>query len=588
MINPFVDYLNTLNNASSNNENALAESQVLNEYYEKVMVERNIGTKLTEMVTEQNPQTIILTGHAGDGKTSLLIQVLKSLGLLEPKKALKKYDFVKNSHNRGIFYVKDMSELNSDEQLNLLSSALSAPKEGKSAILVSNTGPLINTFEKLFTNQPEVDAIDVEMTLLESLDQNDEKKIKLGEYSFTVINIARIDNVGIIKQILEKILAADLWEGNCSSCVNQAVCPIYNNYKNLTNNRHKNRVIEFIQNYYRWLYENDSRLTIRQILSHLSFAITGNLNCNQVNKLSVNRDALFNYNFSNLFFGFKGIKEIPDAKQIRAIRELNKLNLDSICISQDYKLFVQNDFSDFAEEQQNLLELTYKKYIKRSVDSDIGSTASMNSIQLRRSFRRFFFFFSNIDSERFNLLIQDLYSPVFPMFLEYRNLEYNNLQKRRLSNLIFEGLYRLLVGVPPRNEKKLFLTLKRNNENIQSVQLIQGEVDLSHLKLEQKKVKGLVDDDFRNYQMYLGFTNMKEEFEVTLPLLEYFDRLAQGSIATQLNPALSHGIDRLRAALMESYRYSDTETVHLLINTISGTEIIYLELTNDEIFVHDM
>lgn len=88
--------------------------------------------------------------------------------------------------------------------------------------------------------------------------------------------------------------------------------------------------------------------------------------------------------------------------------------------------------------------------------------------------------------------------------------------------------------------------------------------------------------------MYLGFTNMKEEFEVTLPLLEYFDRLAQGSIATQLNPALSHGIDRLRAALMESYRYSDTETVHLLINTISGTEIIYLELTNDEIFVHDM
>lgn len=51
MINPFVDYLNTLNNASSNNENALAESQVLNEYYEKVMVERNIGTKLTEMVT---------------------------------------------------------------------------------------------------------------------------------------------------------------------------------------------------------------------------------------------------------------------------------------------------------------------------------------------------------------------------------------------------------------------------------------------------------------------------------------------------------------------------------------------------------
>lgn len=587
MINPFIEYLNTLNNATSSNENALAESQVLNEFYEKVMVDRNIGVKLTEMITEQNPQTIILTGHAGDGKTSLLIQVLKSLRLLEPKKALKKYDTVKSIHNREIFYIKDMSELKSEEQLDLLNFALKAPNEGKSAILVSNTGPLIKTFERLFSNKPEVDFMEVEMTLLESMDNNEAKTITLGEYSFIIINIARIDNVGIIKQLLEKILSRDLWEEKCSSCNSNNICPIYNNYKSLSNTIHRDKVIDFIENFYRWLYENDNRLTIRQILSHLSFAITGNLNCNQVNKFS-NNEALFNYNFSNLFFGFKGIKVIPEANQIRAIREINKLNLDSICISQDYKLFVQNDFSDFSEAQQNLLEFTHKKYIKRNIESDIDSTASPSSIGLRRSFRRFFYFFSNAESEQYNLLLQELYCPVFPMFLEYRNQEYNGLQKRRLSNLIFEGLYRLLVGVPPRKEKKLYLTLKRNNENVQSVQLIQGEVDLSHLKLVQKKIKGLVDDDFRNYKMYLGFTNMKEEFEVTLPLLDYFDRLAQGSIATQLNPALSHGIDRLRAGLMESYRYSDTATVHILINTISGTEIIYLELTDDEIFVHDM
>ncbi len=43
MGNKFVDYLNSMNNADSSNENALAESQILSEYYDFIKIERKLG-----------------------------------------------------------------------------------------------------------------------------------------------------------------------------------------------------------------------------------------------------------------------------------------------------------------------------------------------------------------------------------------------------------------------------------------------------------------------------------------------------------------------------------------------------------------
>ena len=43
MGNKFVDYLNSMNNADSSNENALAESQILSEYYDLIKIERILG-----------------------------------------------------------------------------------------------------------------------------------------------------------------------------------------------------------------------------------------------------------------------------------------------------------------------------------------------------------------------------------------------------------------------------------------------------------------------------------------------------------------------------------------------------------------
>ena len=148
MENTFVSYLNSMNNAGSDTAAALAESQVLSEYYSRIKIERKLGQYISDRIRSGEKKVFILTGHAGDGKTSILVQVLIDLGMLAP---MEKIEVEKEYEKDGIrlYSVKDMSELNSEKQLRFLTKALEAPRNGYSSILISNTGPLLNCFEKI-------------------------------------------------------------------------------------------------------------------------------------------------------------------------------------------------------------------------------------------------------------------------------------------------------------------------------------------------------------------------------------------------------------------------------------------------------
>ena len=51
MGNRFVNYLNSMNNASGDNINALAEAQVTNEYYSSIRVDRKLGKFIKNKIT---------------------------------------------------------------------------------------------------------------------------------------------------------------------------------------------------------------------------------------------------------------------------------------------------------------------------------------------------------------------------------------------------------------------------------------------------------------------------------------------------------------------------------------------------------
>lgn len=319
----YIKYLQSMNNANSSNDNAIAESQFTNPFYEKIRVQSNLGDFLINKI-KAKPTFILLTGHAGDGKTSLLHQILRQFNGIQSGVPLEEEDIVETSfNNKKIHYVKDMSELISEKQVESIKRGLKVVSEEGSSIVVSNTGTLIDAFKKYF-EESNFDLSEIEMDILKLMDENSFEEGYIGDISVLVINLALIDNTGIVSNLIDNILNEELWEGS-DTCNLKEVCPIHNNYRTLKNNQEKFK--EFAMNYYRWLAENDKRLTIRQILSHLSFAITGNLQCHKINVINQQR-ILFDYHVSNLFFGCVGIEVNNDARKIKSITEIQKLKLD--------------------------------------------------------------------------------------------------------------------------------------------------------------------------------------------------------------------------------------------------------------------
>lgn len=584
MANGFVAYLNSMNNANSGNENALAESQILNDYYEKIRIERKIGDYIYKLLFTEKNKAVILTGHAGDGKTSILVQILRKLGYFNNgKKSLLE----KELFNNNFFYVKDMSELNEDNQEMMLKQLLIYPTQGISSMLISNTGPLINTFKRLIKFQAKKSSCkeyeinkrieEFEMKLLNGIDNVESPIIKFNfegnDYEFIIINIANIDNSYFVREIFDKILQEQLWE-DCLECINRDKCPVYTNKQNLV--RNKKRVVDFIERLYIWFNENESRLTIRQMLSHITYAITGNLNCDSISKQIINqKNSLFKYSFANLFFGYRGFDLVTESSNIRAIRELNKVKLDEIALKEDYTLFVKEDYCCFDKFNMELLE--------DILNQNIGSLSiqNENSVKLRRAFRRFYILFSIINENEFNQIVTQLFSDVFSMY--YKLITTDDISKNfrdKISDMIFQALYKIYIGVYPlKNENTLFLTLKKNYNDMQNVQLVQGDVRKDKINLKQDYLNNNIEQTTKMFIPYIKIGKIK--YDLNLQTLDYLNKTKEGAIFTSLNPTFTFGLTKLKADLLNEFRYDDDEEIKVLVikrDTVDGIRI-YIENT---------
>ncbi|PGL72617.1 hypothetical protein [Bacillus sp. AFS055030] len=582
--NNFITYLNSLNNASGSNENAIAEAQVTNPYYEQIRVERNIGKYLTKEI-ESSPIVAILTGHAGDGKTSLVYQVLRSLGLIEENSHLKIYDeVICKKTGKKFFYIKDMSELNADEQVDLLSRAFEYQKDGYSSIVVTNTGPLLQSFKNLLKkNYASPEKIDqFEMKLLEIMDKNTGLKESIEDYNFLLINMARTDNVVFVPKLINKLVDPKLWS-ECGNCNNQKLCPMYNNFVSVKEN--EMNVTSFITNYYRWLFENDRRLTIRQILAHISYAFTGNLNCKDVSSDTKSKQ-VFDYNFANLFFGYVGLEVNKNAHQIKAIQALQELDLDSKSLNEDYAMFVRNDFSKLVPHIQNIVLPVWKDEMKiyRLVSKNL--IEDEKPYELRKCLRRIFIMFNQYDENEFNGLIDNLFSPIFSQFLRLRSNEIKRHERRELESMVKKALYFIFVGKQMEEHgAPIPIPLQRSGVGTQNVQLLYGEIINEDVKINQKLEESVFDKDENYHQLHITFKNSVKPFNLNFMLMDYFIHISLGAVSTKANPSLTHGLEQLKSRLFNAYRFKDVKKIQLLVHTLTGSKKLNLEIEDNELYV---
>ncbi|MGL6120990.1 MAG: hypothetical protein ACRC0V_10830, partial [Fusobacteriaceae bacterium] len=526
----YVEYLNTLHNANAGNSGAIAETQIKNSYYKEIEVQRNISNKIFEILKKENI-VLILTGHAGDGKTALLSQVLEKTGNFEKGQILKKKGNLK-LENKNIYYLKDFSEFNRTEQYESLIEAIENTNMNGSSILVTNVGPLMDNLKRYYKEQ-NIDADDAEDEILNTIDSNKENYLEINgeKRKILIFNIGRINNTSFIPLFIDKILNENLWrDEDYSESLH------YKNFDLLLKN--KERVKMVIQNFYEWLYENNQRSTIRQMIAHLTYSLTGNMDVESSNKF----DFAIN-NFGQFFFGYKENNIDRNSLQIDSIKKIQSLKLDEKNFHIDYECFIEENFKNIDDEILN--------YYKNRVFSEMSLEEFK---RIRKSFRRGYIFFS---SDKVEYVLKDIFGKTF---LEYLKMKKTGEESEGFDDTIFSGLYKLFTGQPLEHnpKSKIYITLRREGNFVQNVQLIQGEIKRKDIRIVLEDNENQFVD--KEYDIYLKIKGSKgEKIKLKYPIIKYFIELEKGAVKTDIDPHLSNGIDSIKSKLGSIFAYEEEE-----------------------------
>lgn len=558
----YIDYLNSLHNYNAQNENAYGERNIENPYFEAVMVRVGLCDYIKTSLTEKEPHIIILTGHAGDGKTSIMYQVLSELNAKYDSK--EKLSEITLPSGNICLCVKDFSEIpevdssNKMDRINVMRRAVEIPEMGNYVFMVANTGPLINTFGELFDSDKDKEKAKIE--LINLMDENTGEIVEINGIKICVVNVAAVDNSYFAKAFLEKLIQDELWK-DCKSCTKCDYCHIYRNRELIVKNKLK--VCEFINNHFIWLVEYGNRLTIRSMTEQLTYMLTGGISCSEVTP-----NDTYKYLFSNLFFGYIGTKLNDRALNIIAINAANHCMYDHKRLRSDEKLFVGKEYKElFGEEVEMIISEAEKKNVFVSGWAEF----------LRRTY-----LFMNIviDETVVEQDYEDVFSKQFKRYLELRDGK--DTPAKADANLIADALSMIYVGTT-NDKSEIPLTLSRESGIAQNVQLIIGTVPVRKLRVESVKTQdGIFNIGKDRYELCLNINKENLDTVLTLPMLDYFEELKNGIISTNIDPQLSHGVECLKAQISEITKDDDDEDIiEIIVLKNGGNKNIRIELTSD-------
>lgn len=556
----YISYLNSLHNYNAQNSNAYGEKNVCSEFFQEVAVKVGLCSYIEMQFLNEEPHVLILTGHAGDGKTSIMYQVLKDFNI--NFNVEEKITEIFLPEGKKCRCIKDYSELSDTEKLVALKECVELPQKGEFVFMVANTGPLINTFGELF---PERERENAKISLIDAMDENAGVVRDINGYKINVINVAAIDNTSFASAFVENIIKDDLWS-NCTACDKHEYCYILRNRNLITQN--KQRVLEFIEEHYIWLIEHGTRLTIRSMTEQLAYMLTGGMNCDEVVPEELNK-----YLFFNLFFGYIGLKNNERANSIIAVKEAKECAYDKKRLRADEELLINCDYKiSFGDEMNTVLAESYKN------DGQVSGWTEF----VRRAY-----IFANIetDKDKKSRDSEDIFSKQFEKYLGLRKGKIT--PSKSDTNLIIDALSMMYMGkIADSDTKEIPITLSKTSGLTQNVQLITGSISARRMNLVQQKTRDSVfDEEHQRYELRLKVEKVVLNTNISLSMLNYFEELRNGIIATNIDPQLSHGVESLKAQLAkECNDEEDDEQFEMIILKNDGVKNCKLELESDNKF----
>jgi len=546
--NRFVNFLNLLHNRDANSQN-LAESLATNRFTGKIQVSHPLVNTIEQMFQNGSKRHIILTGHAGDGKTTIAVEIfkkIKHISLEEPlqEDLSRREDLIFN--NKEITIIKDLSEWSTTERINLIAEMIS--DSNKQFLLISNSGTLLDSFcmyEEKYGNN---NKVGIESDILSNLDSCTPKEWTYRNNVFTVINLSMICNLELAEKIFRRMIDHKHWE-ICEVADCKKSCPIHRNLKLIWEN--ERIIIERIFLAYRKMYEYGNRFTLRQLTAHLAYLITSGLNYQDIQKIMQNASEplITEYMFFNRFFGDNGNEIDQPAQQLRMIRGIRKEEFGiHVCPIWERKIWMKRKNTGFNVNIAGL-DNDFERLHDEAMKTDINS-----SYKAREQIRRIMFFLYDFPAEDQGKYIKTyLNSPMMLKLISWQkqnddelSYEDNNLKKSILHVLqeYFAGI-RLPEGIS--SGIYLYITLNRGSEGIrQSTQAVLACFHKEDFKLRLDKEEDGLDGFRRN----LVFEKGQYQIRFDLPMLDYIMMRNVGEIGQRLKSAYVDRLENFKGKLL--------------------------------------
>jgi serine/threonine protein kinase len=581
LANPFVDYLNTLHNVSAGNANALAEYQATNKYFASIYEPTQMAADIYQRLTSGKEVVVVLSGHAGDGKSTVALEVLKQLRRMTPEDTLPnppEPHETETVNGVRISILKDMSEHTADERLAKFKDALAVGIG--SCLIVSNTGPLLNTLSRMRD-----DGEEIEQKVLNLLDRpilgtlNDTAhRINDFDKPIFIANLSKLDNVETAVNVLAKISGHPAWQA-CGGCSQQAACPIRRNVSAI---QQAPQLKARVSSMYRLLTAYERRLTMRQMTAHLAYSVTGGTGCAEVAaKIDQHgTDLVLRQNlFSELFFGFSDRKRNLQTTSLYCVEQLHA-HVASERTRPAVELKLQHEPLKSFAPVPDVLQPALQYWQTKSADGASGGTA-------RSAIRRLTFMFgTRLDGQWWTNFIQDFSGST--TLEEWEEWRVHGIQKmptterRALVRQILSVLSEHCIGAvrTASIKDKLYITLRRDDmETTQPVQVVIGEYDENDFRLdfdETEKMPRLV------YAPASGDVFMR----LPLPLLDFVSHRSTGDFGQELDPIHINQLDLFCSQLVACKRLPEDD-VRLLSIGITGEQNVFriaIDRSNMEIY----
>ena len=552
--NGFIAYLNSLHNLGASGANALAESQALSPYFGDLYEPFPLIDRLVEVLTDNGQRVVVLTGHAGDGKSTVALDVLKKLRDLPASAPLKDPLGVREDikgPNGPITIVKDMSELSAERRQQWLGQAFS---ESGSWLIVSNTGPLLNSLAG-YAKEAGFGQ-DIESVILKQLDQSlgdgplDRHRLEGFGKELVIINLTRLDNVALGAKILTKLVEHEAWK-QCDGCSAEQACPLQLNRKAVLD------AGSIVEERVRWIYQRlsayEQRLTLRQIVAQLAFGLTGGMSCAEAQQQVTASTAegqeqgitgLERILFSEGFFGYRAGKPWPQAEGLHAVTLVRRATFGAP-IGVNFERRLPSEAGIGWAVLPAWLDGLGSHWRQRAAESA--------GVRWRFALRRMAYLFGNVaqDKDKPAAVFLDafLHSPSLREFDHWQKAEKLTLSRpdaNRLRTSCLRVLLEVFSGFSASQFSRhdtLYLTLRRSDlAVVQPTQLVIETLPFRDFDLD-------FDSDRR--VPVLSFDRGRARLDLTLPLLDYIRRRDAGELGNALSPIHQAQLDWFRAELLK-------------------------------------